>query len=330
LDGAGDHLLQIQGLSVTYSQENGQRVRALAGINLAIAPGEVVGILGESGCGKSTLANAVLGLLPRPASVESGEILFEGVNLSTLSGAQLQPIRGSKISMVPQEPALSLNPVLTVGTQIAEVLRAHLPLNGDERRKRVSELLREVGFDQPAQISGAYAHQLSGGQRQRVVLAQAIACQPLLLIADEPTSKLDASLRTDIAELLSAMHRKHGMAILLISHDVPFVASLSDRIALMYAGSIVEIGLRAEILRRPLHPYTQGLLRLARASMVAVPGARRHFATISVPALDARSSGIGCRFEAHCSERMGVCGERVPREVKQGPARSVTCFKYDE
>jgi oligopeptide/dipeptide ABC transporter ATP-binding protein len=323
-------LLKIQGVSVTYSQENGERVRALDGINLAVAPGEVVGILGESGCGKSTLANAVLGLLPRQASVECGEILFEGINLLNLSDAQLRPIRGSRISMVPQEPALSLNPVMTVGTQIAEVLRAHLPLSGQQRRERMSELLREVGFDQPAQISGAYPHQLSGGQRQRVVLAQAIACEPILLIADEPTSKLDAALRTEIAVLLAGMHRKHGMTILLISHDVPFVTSLSDRIAMMYAGSVVEAGSRAEILSRPLHPYTQDLLRLASMSMVAVPSARRRFATIRAAGLDARSSGTGCRFEAHCPERMAVCEERVPREVKQEPARSVTCFKYDE
>jgi oligopeptide/dipeptide ABC transporter ATP-binding protein len=194
----------------------------------------------------------------------------------------------------------------------------------------VKELLREVGFEQPAQITGAYPHQLSGGQRQRIVLAQAIACQPVLLIADEPTSKLDASLRTEIAELLSGMHRKHGMAILLISHHVSFVTALSDRIALMYAGSVVEIGSRAEILAHPLHPYTQDLLRLAKGAMVAVPSARGRFATIGERRLDAVASGNGCRFEPHCSERMTMCAERAPREVAPEPVRSVTCFKYGE
>jgi oligopeptide/dipeptide ABC transporter ATP-binding protein len=327
LPGAGDSLLQIKGLSVTFSQEKGERVRALAGVNLVVGSAEVVGILGESGCGKSTLANAVLGLLPSSAT-ESGEILFDGSSLLNLSEAKFRPIRGAKISLVPQEPALALNPVMTVGTQIAEVLRAHLPLSRRERRERVGELLREVGFEKPDQIAGVYPHQLSGGQRQRIVLAQAIACRPALLIADEPTSKLDASLRTDIADLLSAMQSKHGMAILLISHDVGFVASLSDRIALMYAGSIVEVGNRGDIVSRPLHPYTQDLLRVARSSVVAVASSREHFATIGGPRLDVERCTIGCRFEPHCSERMAVCTERVPQEVNPGTSRSVSCFKY--
>jgi peptide/nickel transport system ATP-binding protein len=330
LTGTGEALLRIQGLRVTFSQGNGERVRALDGVNFTIGRGEVVGILGESGCGKSTLANTVLRLLPQHASIESGEILFEGVNLLNLSDTELLPIRGSRISLVPQEPALSLNPVMTVGTQIAEVLRAHLTLSSTERRERVGELLREVGFKQPTQIRGAYPHQLSGGQRQRIVLAQAIACQPVLLIADEPTSKLDASLRAEVAELFLEMHRKHAMAILLISHDVPFVTSLSDRIALMYAGSVVEIGTRAEILARPLHPYTQNLLRLARASMAAVPNGRERFARIGEPRLDAAARGNGCQFEPHCAERMAVCAARVPPEVAPEPERSVTCFKYGE
>jgi oligopeptide/dipeptide ABC transporter ATP-binding protein len=218
---------------------------------------------------------------------------------------------------------------MTAGTHIAEVLRAHLLLSRQERRERVSELLREVGFDRPDQIAAAYPHQLSGGQRQRIILAQAIACRPSLLIADEPTSKLDASLRIDIAGLFSRLHHKHSMAILLISHDVGFVTALSDRIALMYAGSVVEVGSRSEILSRPLHPYTQDLLRLARSS-VAVANSSKHFPTIGGPCLDAEQPADGCRFEPHCSERMAVCTTRVPQELNPEPSRSVSCFKYGE
>ncbi len=325
---AGNCLLQIKSLKVAFSPENGETVRALHGVSLALNTGEIVGILGESGCGKSTLANAILGLLPGSAAID-GEIVFEGANLLSLSEAKFQPIRGARISLAPQEPALALNPVMTVGTQIAEVLRAHLPLNRQERRERVNELLREVGFDKPDQTAGAYPHQLSGGQRQRIVLAQSIACRPSLLIADEPTSKLDASLRTDIAGLFSQLHQKHGMAILLISHDVGLVTSLSNRIALMYAGSVVEVGSRSEVLARPLHPYTQDLLRLARSS-VAVTNSSRRFPTIGGPRLDAERPAVGCHFEPHCSERTAVCTERAPQEVNPEPSRSVSCFKYGE
>ena len=181
----------------------------------------------------------------------------------------------------------------------------------------------------PIRLRARILHQLSGGQRQRIVLAQAIACHPLLLIADEPTSKLDASLRTDIAALFSRLHQKHKMAILLISHDVGLVTSLSNRIALMYAGSVVEVGSRSEVLSRPLHPYTQDLLRLARSS-VAVVSSRKHFVTITGPPLDAGRPADGCRFEPHCSERMAVCTARVPQEVNPEPSRSVACFKYGE
>jgi peptide/nickel transport system ATP-binding protein len=328
LQGAGNCLLQIKSLKVTFSPEKGETVRALHGVSLAINSGEIVGILGESGCGKSTLANAILGLLPSSAAIE-GEIVFEGANLLNLSEAELQPIRGARVSLAPQEPALALNPVMTVGTQIAEVLRAHLSVGRPESRERVRELLQEVGFDKPDQTAGSYPHQLSGGQRQRIVLAQAIACRPLLLIADEPTSKLDASLRADIASLFSRLHQKHGMAIVLISHDVGFVTSLSTHVALMYAGSVVEVGSRSEVLARPLHPYTQDLLRLARSSMT-VANSSKHFPTIGGPCLDAERPAVGCHFEPYCSARTAVCTERSPQEVNPEPSRSVSCFKYGE
>ena len=223
-------------------------MRALEDIRLEIRCGEFLGILGESGCGKSTLATALLRLLPAHAKTESGEILFQGRDLLRCGEAELRAVRGREISLVPQDPALSLNPVLSVGNQVAEVLRAHLQLGGRERRDRVNELLREVGFDQPSAIYDAYPHQLSGGQRQRIVIAQAVACRPALVMADEPTSKLDPASRSEIVSLLSRMRESHGIAIMLISHDLALLAMFADRVALMYAGHVVEVGPCAEVL----------------------------------------------------------------------------------
>jgi ABC-type dipeptide/oligopeptide/nickel transport system ATPase component len=255
-------------------------VHVLDHIRLEIRFGEILGLLGESGCGKSTLANAVLRLLPSHAKTESGEILFHARDLLRLPESELREIRGREISLVSQDPSLSLNPVMTVGDQVAEVLRAHLRLTAKERRHRVCDLLCEVGFDQPATIYHAYPHQLSGGQRQRVVIAQAVACRPALVIADESTSKLDAPLRSEIIHLLSEMRRRHGTAILVISHDPTLVATFADHVAVMNAGSIVEIGTCTEMFARPRHPYTQALVRLARSSVGAGTGAKSRFPRI--------------------------------------------------
>jgi oligopeptide/dipeptide ABC transporter ATP-binding protein len=330
LDRATDNLLRIHALGVTYSQPNGERLRALDEISLDLRPGEVLGILGESGCGKSTLANAILRLLPAHAQIENGHILFRDRDLFRLSEPELRQIRGRGISMIPQEPALSLNPVMTVGTQIAEILRAHLPLTSKQRHVRVSDLLWEVGFDQPSRVYSVYPHQLSGGQRQRIVIAQAIACEPAVLIADEPTSKLDGPLRSEIMDLLSGLRQKHGTAILVISHDLTLMAELADRIAVMYAGSIVEIGARREMFLRPFHPYTQALLQLAQSSLATVPGAKHRFPQIEGELANGATLQAGCRFEPRCPDRMSMCVAHSPPEVAPEPARSVSCFKYGE
>jgi oligopeptide/dipeptide ABC transporter ATP-binding protein len=327
---ATERLAEVRDLTVTYSPEDGEPVRALDAVNIDIHSGEVVGILGESGSGKSTLASAMLRLLAPHARCERGTILFRGRDLMNLSEAELRAVRGRDISLIPQDPALALNPVMTAGSQIDEVLRAHLPLNAHGRRTRVLELLREVGFDRLQEIYSAYPHQLSGGQRQRIAIAQAVACRPSLLIADEATSKLDITLQVEIIALLAQTRRQHGTAILVISHDPALFVGFADRIAVMYAGRIVEVGSSAEIFARPLHPYTQALVRIAISSGLARSSLRVRLPTIDGEAPDPTRTTVGCRFEPRCPERKEICSRRYPQEFMPEPARPVNCFKYGE
>ncbi len=330
MDSSRECFAQVRDLTVTYSPEDGEPIRALDGVSIEVRSGEIVGLLGESGCGKSTLASALLWLLAPDAKCQGGTIQFCGRDLLNLPERELRAIRGREISLIPQDPALSLNPVMTAGSQVDEVLRAHLPLTAQQRRERVTELLREVGFDHPEEVYSAYPHQLSGGQRQRIAIAQAVACRPALLIADEPTSKLDATLQAEILALLSQIRQQHRTAILLISHDPTLFAGFADRIAVMYAGRIVEVGSSADIFGRPLHPYTQALMRIATSAVVTGSSARVRLPAIEGDSPDPTRIPVGCRFEPRCSERMDVCSRRYPREFMPEPSRPVNCFKYGE
>jgi oligopeptide/dipeptide ABC transporter ATP-binding protein len=310
-------------VTVTYAAK-GASIRALDGVSLEIHAAEVVGILGESGCGKSTLAAALLRLLPPNARCSSGKILFRDHDLLLSSESELRAIRGREIALIPQDPAVTLNPVITAGSQIAEVLRAHLPLSAAERRQRVLESLQEVGFSSPQEIYTAYPHQLSGGQRQRIAIAQAVVCRPALLVADEPTSKLDATLQSEMIMLFSQIRQQHGTAILFISHDPTLFAGFADRIAVMYAGRVVEVGGSARIFANPFHPYTRGLVQLKALR------ARGHFQVIAGEAPDPTCAPSGCRFAPRCPERMEVCPLRYPTELMPEPLHAVSCFKYGE
>jgi oligopeptide/dipeptide ABC transporter ATP-binding protein len=330
LDSARESLAQVRDLAVTYFSVDGDPICALDGVSIDIGAGEVVGIWGESGCGKSTLASALLRLPAPNARCEGGTILLRGRDLLNLSERELRLIRGRVISLIPQDPSLALNPVMTAGSQVGEVLRAHFPTGAAQRRTQVMELLGEVGFDHPEEIYSAYPHQLSGGQRQRVAIAQAVACRPALLIADEPTSKLDATLQAEIIALLSQIRRQHGTAILAISHDPALFAGFADRIAVMYAGRIVEVGASAGIFARPLHPYTQALVRITMHAVVAGPSARARLPAIEGEPFDPTFMPVGCRFAPRCVERMEVCSSRYPGEFLPEPSRPVNCFKYGE
>ena len=313
-------LLEVRELSVAYA---GAPLSAVDRVSFSVGAGQAVGILGESGCGKSTLASALLRLIPSKAATVAGSALWEGRDLLRLSARDLRTVRGAEISLINQEPALALNPVLRVGTQIAEVLRAHS--SAADRKSRVCEILSEVGFADPASIFPAYPHQLSGGQRQRIGIAQALACRPRLVIADEPTSKLDASLQSELLQLFSSLRQKHGMAFLLITHDPAVLAAFADRVLVMYAGRIVEQASVMQLLARPSHPYTAALAHIALESVAAGEGKRR-FTQIAAGHVAAR----GCRYEPRCPDRMPVCAGEEPRFTVLDPSSSVSCFKFGD
>jgi oligopeptide/dipeptide ABC transporter ATP-binding protein len=316
-------LARVRDLTVAYAAENSS-IRSLDGVSVDIDVAEVVGILGESGCGKSTLAGSLLRLLPLNARCSGGKILFQDRDLLLLPESELRAIRGREISLIPQDPAVTLNPVIMVGSQIAEVLRAHLPLSSAQRRERALESLQEVGFTNPQEIYPAYPHQMSGGQRQRIAIAQAIVCRPALLVADEPTSKLDATLQAEMIALFSKIRQQHGTAILFITHDPTLFAGFADRIAVMYAGRVVEVGSSTHIFANPFHPYTHGLMQLKASRR------RGHFPVIAGETPDPTSIPVGCRFAPRCRERMEVCTLRNPTEFIPEPHRAVNCFKYEE
>ncbi|HKW16316.1 MAG TPA: ABC transporter ATP-binding protein [Terriglobales bacterium] len=256
-------LIDISELTVRYRPMVGGPVLALNNVNLKMSPGEIVGLLGESGSGKSTLAATILQLLPATAE-RQGRILFKGENLTPRTERELRQLRGRHISVIPQDPANALNPVMRAGAQISEVLRAHMRLTRAERQARVLELLHEVGFDDPERIRCSYPHQLSGGQRQRVVIAQAIACRPELIIADEPTSKLDPVSQTQVLELIAKMAREHKTALLWITHDPATLAGFADRVAVMHSGRIVEEACSEKVFTEPAHAYTRALMRISQ------------------------------------------------------------------
>src|SRR6476619_6261719 len=254
------HLLEVRNLQTHFPTRAGL-VRAVDGVSFHLDRGELLGLVGESGCGKSMTALSVMRLIAPPGRIAHGEILFEGRNLLQLSNTEMRHVRGNDIAMIFQDPMTSLNPVFTVGEQIAEALRLHRRLSHKEARAAAIEAMREVSIPDPARRADDYPHQLSGGMRQRVMIAMALACDPKLLIADEPTTALDVTIQAQILELLDGLRKSRELAVLLITHDLGVVAEVADRVAVMYTGKIVEESPVAELFAQPKHPYTEGLLR---------------------------------------------------------------------
>jgi len=318
-------LLELRDLMVQYRAESRPAVVALRGVSLAASAGEIIGVLGESGSGKSTLALALCRLLPKSAQILGGFIQFRDLDLLNLSEAKMDAVRGAQISLLGQEPNQALNPVLRVGEQVAQVVRAHNRLTAKKCRQQAEETLERVGLGD-ARYYDAYPHRLSGGQKQRVVIAQALVCRPALLIADEPTSALDSITQVEILDLLQRLVDELGTALLIISHDPNIVERIAHRTVVMYGGHVVESGRTAEVFANPLHPYTVGLLRsrptfnyLGKAAMICIPGAPPDLSRCS----------IGCSFEPRCDERMLECLRDEPEEsVTLEGGHSVRCFKY--
>ena len=309
-------LLSVRNLVTSFRTDDGV-VRVVDGVSFDVTRGSTLGIVGESGSGKTMSALSILRLVPSPAGrVESGEILYDGKNLLTLDERDMRAIRGRKISMIFQEPMTSLNPVYTAGHQIAEVIRLHQKASATEAKKRTIEMLRTVGIASPEARFDAFPHELSAGMRQRVMIAMALACEPELLIADEPTTALDVTIQAQILDLLRNLQSKMKMSIVFITHDLGVVAEFAQQLVVMYAGRVVEEGAVKDVLRRPRHPYTEGLLRSVAALESGRPkGSDERLARLptlpgTVP--DGAHLPAGCRFAPRCSYVEQKCGESEP------------------
>ena len=316
-------LLQVRNLK-TYFQTEAGTARAVDGVDFDIFPGEVLGLVGESGSGKSVTALSVLRLIPDPpGQIVDGSILFQGRDLLKLSWEEIRAVRGKAISMIFQEPMTSLNPVFTIGMQLQEAVLGHEAVSREEARRRSVEMLELVGIPDPASRLHDYPHQFSGGMRQRVMIAMALACNPSLLIADEPTTALDVTIQAQILELmLQIKNRRQDAAILLITHNLAVVAETCHRVMVMYGGKIQEVAPVIELFRNPLHPYTRGLL----ASLPAVEGEKLR----RLPAIPGNVPSIldlpaGCKFETRCAERLEKCARIEPELIESSPGHWVRC-----
>jgi len=317
-------LLEVKDLRIAFATDEGE-LRAVDGVSFVVGAGEALGIVGESGCGKSVTSLAILRLLPEPAGkVVGGSVRFGGKDLLALSERAMQKVRGKEIAMIFQEPMTALNPVLTVGAQVSEGLRHHLGMSAAAARKRGIELLEKVGIPGPSERYDSYPHQLSGGMRQRVMIAIALACEPKLILADEPTTALDVTIQAQILDLLAQLRRDLGLSIVLITHDLGVVADFVDRVVVMYAGKVVEEAPVAALFAGPRHPYTRGLLK-------SVPGfgdnaTRRRLPTIAGVVPNLRLLEKGCRFKDRCDERIARCDESEPELSAMGERHRAACF----
>jgi len=324
------HVLEVRNLRVAYARRSGGVWHALNGVSFRVGAGEILGVLGESGSGKSTLALSLLHLLPGNGRITGGEILLNGADVVEMDAIQLRRLRGSGISMVFQEASLALHPTMRIGDQVGEVLRAHQGLSKRERVARTREILGKVFRDDVERIFSAYPHQLSGGQQQRALIGQAIACEPAVVVADEPTAALDSTTQKGILALFQSLRDKLGIAFLFITHNAALLAGFADRVLVLYAGKVAELGPAHGVLSSPQHPYTQALLsclpphnndaagRGRPALLPVIAGAPPSLAVLSQ----------GCSFEPRCESRMELCRAHEPSAAQLGHRHEVACLKF--
>ena len=316
-------LLEVKNLVVEFPNRRGT-LRALDDISFEITAGEILGVVGESGAGKSLTGASIIGLLEPPGRVAGGEIVLQGRCIHNLPPEQMRQVRGRQIGAIFQDPLTSLNPLYSVGRQLIETITTHLPLSQAEARQRAIELLRDTGIPAAEQRLDHYPHQFSGGMRQRVVIALALAAQPQLIVADEPTTALDVSIQAQIIGLLKSLCRERGAAVMLITHDMGVIAETCDRVAVMYAGRIVEIGPVHEVINHPAHPYTQGLM--ACIPDMGQDRERLHQIDGAMPRLNAIPRG--CAFHPRCGQRFDRCHEQRPDLMPAG-ATQAACWLHD-
>lgn len=314
-------LLEIRDL-VTSIEGRKSNFAAVNHVSFSVARGEIFGMVGESGCGKSMTALSILKLLPVNAAITEGKILFDDIDLTTLSNSATRKIRGNRISMVFQEPMTALDPSFTIGTQITEVIHAHSNVSKADARDRALQMLDRLGITNAASRLDAYPHQFSGGMRQRVMMALALIMSPQLLIADEPTTALDVTIQSQILDLIAGLRHDMGLSVLLITHNLGVVHEIADRVAVMYAGEIVEIGPVQGIFANPQHPYTQGLLR----SMPYLAERRKRLYVIPGRVPEIRAMPRGCRFAARCQNRIEICTQQHPQLEENEPGHALRCF----
>ncbi|AZY50170.1 ABC transporter ATP-binding protein [Bordetella avium] len=317
-------LLQVNNLSVEFPTRRGV-LKALDDVSFSISPGEVLGVVGESGAGKSLTGAAIIGLLEPPGRISGGEILLEGRRIDNLPEEQMRRVRGREIGAVFQDPLTSLNPLYTVGRQLVETILTHLPMTPRQARERAIELLAATGIPAARERIDHYPHQFSGGMRQRVVIALALAAEPKLVVADEPTTALDVSIQAQIIELLKKLCREQGAAVMLITHDMGVIAETADRVAVMYAGRLAEIGPVADVIHRPSHPYTVGLM----GSIPTLDGSNQRLVQIdgSMPRLNAIPAG--CAFNPRCERKLERCTRDRPELMSAGTSRAA-CWLLNE
>jgi len=322
------HLLEVKDLQ-TYFPTRAGLVKAVDGVSFSLDNGELLGLVGESGCGKSITALSIMRLIAPPGKIVGGEILFDGKDLLKLSDQQMRQIRGDDIGMIFQDPMTSLNPVFTIGEQIGEALRLHRKLTRKQARQAAVEAMREVAIPDPARRINDYPHQLSGGMRQRVMIAMALACNPRLLIADEPTTALDVTIQAQILELLNDLRKNRDLAVLLITHDLGVVAEVADRVAVMYTGRIVEQSDVKELFLRPKHPYTEGLLRSVPKLTAEHVAKIERLQTIEGVVPSPTNLPPGCHFAPRCPHVMPRCtAEDIPLYELEGDVK-VRCVLFD-